>query len=113
MSGEFDIRVAAAADEPDIRRLVAATPMPGAITVRFAREPDYFLGTTIMGNPCDVIVGRHLPDGGLAGIACRAERSSFVNGSETRTGYIGQVRISEPFRGRWLLQRGRDMSCAR
>jgi hypothetical protein len=25
--------------------------MPGAVSVRFAREPDYFLGATIMGDP--------------------------------------------------------------
>jgi len=106
VSGGFDIRLATAADEPDIRHLVGSTPMPGAVTVRFAREPDYFLGTTIMGEPCDVIVGRHLPDGTLAGMACRAERRSFVNGAETQTGYLGQIRIAEGFRGNWLVQRG-------
>jgi len=106
VSGGFDIRLGTAADEPDIRRLVGSTPMPGAVTVRFAREPDYFLGTTIMGDPCDVIVGRHLPSGALAGMACRAERSSFVNGVETRTGYLGQIRIAEGYRGNWLIQRG-------
>ena len=100
----IEVRLAEAADEPDIRRLVAATPMPGAVAVRFAREPDYFLGTTIMGDPCDVLVGR-APDGRLAGIACRAERRAFVNGVETRIGYIGQIRVADGFRGRWLLHR--------
>ena len=53
MSGEsgFDLRWATPADEPDIRALVGSVPMPGAVTVRFAREPDYFLGATIMGDP--------------------------------------------------------------
>lgn len=106
MSGGFDIRLATPADEPDIRRLVGSTPMPGAVTVRFEREPDYFLGTTIMGDPCDVIVGRHLSDGALAGMACRAERRSFVNGAEITTGYLGQIRIAEGYRGNWLIQRG-------
>lgn len=106
MSGSFDIRLGTADDEPDLRHLVGSTPMPGAVTVRFAREPDYFLGTTIMGDPCDVIVGRHLPDGALAGMACRAERQSFVSGVETRTGYLGQIRIAEGLRGNWLIQRG-------
>lgn len=103
---EFEFSLARAADEPEIRRLVGATPMPGAVTIRFEREPDYFLGCPIMGDPCDVLVARHLPDGELAGIMCRSERWAFVNGRETRIGAIGQIRIDERFQGRWLLQRG-------
>lgn len=106
MSGAFDIGLARPADEPDIRALVGSVVMPGDVAVRFAREPDYFLGTTTMGDPCDVLVARHAPDGRLAGIACRAERRSFVNGEEATTGYIGQIRIAEDFRGNWLIQRG-------
>ena len=68
--------------------------MPGAVAVRFAREPDYFLGTTIMGDPCDVLVARHQPDGRLAGIACRAERRAYLNGQESPLGYIGQIRVA-------------------
>ena len=87
--------------------------MPGAVAVRFAREPDYFLGTTIMGKPCDVIVARQLADDALAGMACRAERRSFINGTEATTGYLGQIRLAD-YQGRWLVQRGarlvREMS---
>lgn len=106
VSGGFDIRLATRSDEPEIRFLVASVPMPGAVAVRFAREPDYFLGTTIMGDPCDVIVARQLSDGALAGIACRAERRSFLNGVEETTGYLGQIRLAPEFQGRWLVQRG-------
>jgi hypothetical protein len=61
MSSEttFDLRWATPDDEPDIRALVGSVPMPGAVAVRFAREPDYFLGAAIMGDPCDVLVARH------------------------------------------------------
>jgi hypothetical protein len=106
VSGPFDIRLATPADEPDIRALVGSVAMPGDVAVRFAREPDYFCGTTIMGDPCDVLVGRRMPDGALAGIACRAERQAFVSGVESPLGYIGQIRIAEEFRGRWLVPRG-------
>jgi hypothetical protein len=101
----FEVRLATPADEPEIRALVAATPMPGAVAIRFAREPDYFLGATIMGDPCDVVVVRDLRDGRLAGFGCRAERRAFVNGRETRIGYIGQIRAADGYRGRWLVQR--------
>lgn len=102
----FEFMSAGPADEPEIRRLVGATPMPGAVAIRFEREPDYFLGCSIMGDPCDVLIARHLPDGELAGMLCRAERPAFVNGRETRIGYIGQIRAARRFQGRWLLHRG-------
>ena len=108
MSSEstFDVRWATPDDEPDIRALVGSVPMPGAVAMRFAREPDYFLGTTIMGDPCDVLVIRHQLDGRLAGIACRAEHQAYLNGQESTLGYIGQVRVAPSFQGRWLVHRG-------
>jgi hypothetical protein len=80
--------------------------MPGSLTVTFEREPDYFLGCTVMGHTCDVLVGRHEPTGDLAGVLCRAVRPLFVNGGERPVGNIGQVRIAERFRGLRLLERG-------
>ena len=107
----FDIRLATPADEPEVRALVGSIPMPGAVGVRFAREPNYFLGATIMGDPCDVLVARQRHDGALAGIACRAERPAFVNGQEMRVGYIGQIRIAPDFRGRGLIHQGAQRLC--
>jgi hypothetical protein len=103
---EYDFAIATPADEPEVRRLVGRVAMPGAVSVRFAREPDYGLGATIMGDPCDVVVARRRGDGVLAGILCRGERRVFLNGEERRVGYIGQIRAAPGFRGRWLLQRG-------
>jgi len=111
---KFKFQWATADDEPDIRALVGSVSMPGAVSVRFAREPDYFLGTTIMGDPCDVLVARHLSDGQLAGIACRAERRAYLNGQESPLGYIGQIRVAPGSQGNWLVHRGakwfRDVS---
>ena len=102
----FDFQWATPGDEPDIRALVGSVPMPGAVSIRFAREPDYFLGTTIMGDPCDVLVVRHRLDGKLAGIACRAERRAYLNGQEAPLGYIGQIRVAKSFQGNWIVHRG-------
>src|SRR5512139_133128 len=49
-SSAFDIYWAGGEDESDIRALIGSVAMPGAVSVRFAREPDYFLGASIMGN---------------------------------------------------------------
>jgi hypothetical protein len=102
----FDLRWATPDDEPDIRLLVGSVPMPGAVSVRFAREPDYFLGASIMGDRVDVLVARLRLDSRLAGMACRAERRAFLNGQESRLGYIGQIRVATGFRGHWLVHRG-------
>jgi len=104
--GKFAFHWAADSDEQDIRNLAASVVMPGAVAVRFAREPDYFLGTTIMGDPCRVLIARNQPDGQLAGIACLALRRAFVNGQVTQIGYIGQIRVAKKFRGNWLVQLG-------
>jgi hypothetical protein len=99
VAGEFEFTRAGPADEPEIRRLVGSVAMPGAISVRFEREPDYFLGTTIMGDPCDVLIARRRADGRLAGVLCRGERRAFINGEERPVGYIGQIRVAPEFRG--------------
>ncbi|HDD62181.1 MAG TPA: hypothetical protein ENF22_06610 [Chloroflexi bacterium] len=106
MNNKFKFNWATHDDEADIRALVGSVPMPGAVSIIFAREPDYFLGTTIMGDPCDVLVIRQNLDGQLAGIACRAERRAYINGQESPLGYIGQIRVGEDFRGNWLVHRG-------
>jgi hypothetical protein len=104
----FELRRATADDEPDIRALIGAVAMPGAVAIRFSREPDYFLGATIMGDPCDVLVARHQPDGQLAGIACRAEHRAYLNGQESQLGYIGQIRVAPLYRGLWLVHSGAE-----
>src|SRR5438876_460202 len=43
----FDL--ATPADDADLRRVLAETPMPGAITVSFRREPSYFHGAVVAG----------------------------------------------------------------
>ena len=107
-SPDFEFRLATTQDDADIRALIGSVSMPGAVSIRFSREPDYFLGTAIMGNPCDVLVARHQLDGQLAGIAVRAEHHAFLNGHEATLGYIGQIRIAPDYRGRWLVNQGAE-----
>ncbi len=101
----FRFALACRDDEPEIRALVGSLAMPGAVSVRFEREPDYFLGATIQGDPCHVLIARHVPDGVLAAIAVCAERRVWLGGKPCRVGYIGQIRVAHRFQGRWLMQR--------
>jgi hypothetical protein len=105
-SGGFWFGLAGPADEPEIRQLVGATAMPGALSIRFEREPDYFLGCDTMGRSCDVLIARERGSGALAGMLCRTEDEVFVNREPTRVGGISQLRIAERFRGLRLLELG-------
>ncbi|MCP4210774.1 MAG: hypothetical protein GY764_04775 [Halieaceae bacterium] len=102
---DFTIEQATPDDDPAIRRLLANNPVPGSITVTYEREPNYFWGCDTMGPLCQVFVARHNPTGQVAGVACLATRPLYVNGQIETVGYLGQLRVDEPFRGRWLVSR--------
>jgi hypothetical protein len=85
--------------------------MPGRITLSFEREPSYFLGCRTLGPFWQVAAARHAATGAIGAVACRAVRPRFVNGHEADVGYLSQLRVDGPFRGRWLavrLLRGLD-----
>jgi hypothetical protein len=103
---EFVFELATPADNPAIRRLLANNPVPGRVTVTYEREPDYFLGCGTMGSFCQVLVARHQPTGEVAAVASRSTRPLFVNGQVEEVGYIGQLRVDERFRGRWVVSAG-------
>lgn len=104
----FSFELATLNDEPALRRLLASTPMPGSITVSFQREPNYFHGCPTMGAFWQVIVARDQASGEIAGVMCRAVRPCWINGQQVDVGYVGQIRIAEAYRSRWLLWRGLD-----
>jgi len=92
------------ADDPALRVLFRETPMGGVIEVAFLREPSFFDAAAIQGSSVQVLVAR--TDAGIAGVATRAIRSSFVNGELVEAGYLSDLRIRPQHRGRTLLARG-------
>jgi len=103
---DFSITLATPADDPAIRQLLADNPMPGALSLSYRREPDYFYGCETMGPFCQVPIARHRSSGRLAGIICRSSRLLFVNGQPQEVGYLSQLRIDAKFQGRWLAPQG-------
>ena len=93
-------------DDAGIRRLVASQPMPGRVRISFCREPDFSLGCAVTGQDVRILVARTEPDDEVVGVACRSIRRVFINGLEQRIGYLGQLRVHERCRGRWLVSRG-------
>ncbi|MBN1937030.1 MAG: hypothetical protein JW934_20395 [Anaerolineae bacterium] len=105
---DFKFELAAPQDDPALRRLLATNAMPGSIAVTFEREPDYFLGCSTMGRFWQVLIGRDVHNGDLGAVLCRATQPRWVNGEVREVGYLGQLRVDAPYRGRWVLQQGID-----
>jgi hypothetical protein len=106
---QVEIDLATAADDIAIRGLCRREAIPGKITVRYEREPDFSLGCRVTGDEFQVVVARDRGDGEVVGVACRSTRELFVNGMPQRLGYLGQLRVDQRFRGRWLVSRGFSM----
>ena len=87
----FDVRLASAADDEQVRRLLREHPLPGDVALTFEREPDSAIAAAIEGDVHQTMVARER-DGRIAGIASRAERDVFLNGRPARLGYLGQLR---------------------
>ena len=100
------ISLASAADDAGVRRLVRTQAMPGRVRLSFCREPDFSAGCAVTGDEYQILVARSQPEGDVVGVACRSVRRVFLNGREQRIGYLGQLRVDERYRGRWLVSRG-------
>ncbi len=100
------VGLAVPADDEQIRGLVRRHAMPGRVSLAFEREPDFSLGCAVTGDQYQIVVARAPDTGEIVGVACRSIRHVFVNGHPHRIGYLGQLRVDERFRGRWLISRG-------
>ncbi len=103
---ELQVGLASSADDHAIRGLCRREPMPGNIVVAYEREPEFSLGCRVTGDAFQVLAARNGEDGEVVGVACRSTRTLFINGHSHRLGYLGQLRIDQKFRGRWLLSKG-------
>src|SRR5436305_5832780 len=101
---ELTVEFARPSDDADIRALMQRQVMPGRVSLAFAREPDFSRGCAVTGDDYRIVVARARDE--IVGVACRSVRDVFLNGRETRLGYLGQLRVDDRFRGRWLVSRG-------
>jgi hypothetical protein len=100
MGSSIDFRVATAADDPDLRRLLRENPMPGEISVSLEREPDVFLAGSTEGERHHTIVARDRSLERTVGMASRSVYSGFLNGQPASLGYLSQLRVDRMYRGR-------------
>lgn len=105
-SSEYVFNLATPEDDAALRRLLRENPVPGQQTLTYEREPNYFIGSSILGPVSQTLVARHTPSGQVVGVATRSVRPLFVNGEVENVGYIGQLRVDQSHRGRWLVPMG-------
>jgi hypothetical protein len=103
----FTFDLATPADDAALRELLAATPMNGAISVAFAREPSYFDAAAVDGRSVQIGVARDRQSGRVVGMGSRAVSLRYVNGQPMPVGYLSGLRLLDEFRGQAaLLARG-------
>ncbi len=100
------IEPAAPADDAGIRSLLRRQSMPGRIQLAFEREPRFVSEGELTGEASLTFIARDDVSGQVVGMASRSVRRAFVNGIPRRIGYLGQLRIDNHYRGRWLVSRG-------
>ena len=82
--------------QAELRRLLAESPMDGAIRLAFEREPSYFAALRVQDPHAQVLVGRDAESGEAVGVASRSIRPAFVNGRPRDVGYLGDLRLQQP-----------------
>jgi ribosomal protein S18 acetylase RimI-like enzyme len=103
----FDL--AGPADDADLRRVLAATPMAGTIALTFLREPSYFAGARVEGRFRQVVACRDRENGRIVGFGVRSVSPRYVNGRPERIGYLSTLRLLKEHRNRGLAARGYAM----
>jgi hypothetical protein len=91
-------------DDADLRDVLARTPMGGVVRLSFRREPSYFAGSPIDGDPSQVMACRE-GSGRVVGLGVRSLRRMYVNGVAERVGYLSALRLLKEHRGQGLAKR--------
>jgi hypothetical protein len=102
----YRFELATPADDADLRRVLAETPMDGRITVSFRREPGYFDAAVVDGRFRQVIAARDGETGRIIGFGSRSIAERYVNGRPESIGYLSTLRLLTAYRNRGLVARG-------
>lgn len=102
----YRFELASEADDEELRRVLAETPMDGTISVSFRREPSYFDAALVSGGDCQTVVGHEERTGRIIGFGVRSVREMFVNGAPTPIGYLSSLRLLPTYRSLGLVARG-------
>lgn len=91
------VREATGEDNDALVALAASCPMRGDITMCVDRAPDFFALVRLEGERWRVGVAEDA--GTVIGCVAASERLTYVNGSATRTAYVGDLKVHPAHRG--------------
>jgi hypothetical protein len=97
-------RLANREDDAQIRALQQRIDMPGAMSLTFTYEPDFFAAVEVEGASPRVVVGER--GGAIVGMGLSAQRRLYVNGQPESVGYLGSLRADPAERNGIGLLRG-------
>ncbi len=97
-------RLAQPDDDPQLRKLMRETVIPGHIRMRYAREPNFFAGFVDGGSATQVLVLEDKKR--IVGVGCRSIHALCINGSPQPFGYLSGLRLLPEARNRTALARG-------
>jgi len=93
-------------DDPELRQLLRENPIPGAISLSFEREPNYFFAAAIEGAFHQTIVAREADTKRVIAFGNRSVRPLYVNGQVREIGYMSQLRVEPTYGKGMYLARG-------
>src|SRR5438874_318094 len=103
---QFRFELATPDHDAELRHVLAATPMPGLVSVSYRREPSYFGAAVVSGGFHQVLMVRDAEADRVAGFVSRSARPMLVNGQPEPIGYLSALRALPEYRSRGLLARG-------
>jgi hypothetical protein len=98
VAARFNVRDATPADNAALVTLAATCPMEGDITLRIDRAPDFFALNRLEGDTWRVGVAVDVDDR-VVGCVAVARRRVWLNGVETISGYVGDLKVHPTARG--------------
>lgn len=103
LSTDVTVRRAEARDNADLCMLFESVSMESDLDLSIRRDPDFFSLYRIQGTSWECWLGES--DDGLAGLGAIVVRDGYLNGSPTRIGYLGDLRVASDLQGRKLVPR--------
>jgi len=101
-AARFEIREATQADNDALLELTRATPMPGTISLRVDRDPDFFRLLRLRGDTTVFVATEGTQ---VAGCISVAVRRAFIAGRLEAVGYAGDLKVHPRFAGNRLVPR--------
>jgi hypothetical protein len=96
--------VATQSDSAELCRLIRQVPLPGALSLAYGRDPDYFAGLDVEGRVNQVAIVRS--SGVITTAAIRSIRRVYVDGHTMNLGYLHALRTLDAYRKRGHFARG-------